>query len=852
MFDFIFKRSAGKSASIPQLAQTPVSDSKAQQVAARQSALVQAEALDGDEPAAVEFILQCQFADARLKAASMVQSRLPMERVLQAMRDTDRRVVKLMQSRLDVLKRQENSEQEALQCIEHARRLMHESRLMPNQVAELDRAWLAIDLQHPALQHVFDQVRSTLRERLAAQTDLQHAMLDMLARLRMLLDDENTAPYTRFAEMAEQAAKAMTQWQVSPEAASLPRHLTVEFAQLHGCVEQRLAFLAQYEDALGQRRDMLERWEASDPAALDIRELKQEWHALPALPEDSAVSLEIRFHVMLQRITALHKPETSAVHAQTQKNGPDIAEILDAMETALQEGALQAAAGHDKTLRAMDVKAERLDGGQAARLAKIRAELGRLHGWARWGGNVSRDELLKAVQSLPTQMLAAPELAKKVSALREHWKSLDASAGPASKELWERFDADCTEAYAPAAAHFRKQAEERHHNLEAARSLIAECSAFIAASHGAEKNAATVDWKEAGNFCMRMRQAWHRLGPIERKQKKQLDAEFAIVMEALSAPLAHQREIEIKRREALIAAVEEIVPNDRAALELLRAQQERWQAYSKAMPLNRKDEQALWQRFRNACDAVFAKRKEFAVAADADRRQHLLAKEALSATLENAVNLPDAAILKTLREAKNEWERIGQVPRASEQRIEARYTAAVNALQQRLNASRQEAMQSDRQLLRNKVRLCRILETAVHGEQEIGADALQQSQSSWEAFSALPGDIERAMQARFSAVWKALQAGDRKYAVQLETNRPVLLQELLRCEILLGIDSPPELSRQRLQLQVEVLQSSLGSGQKRIAHDVQLLRLCALPAVAEQSAAARLDRLIDHMNVVKS
>ena len=54
--------------------------------------------------------------------------------------------------------------------------------------------------------------------------------------------------------------------------------------------------------------------------------------------------------------------------------------------------------------------------------------------------------------------------------------------------------------------------------------------------------------------------------------------------------------------------------NFRHTLDKLRGLQERWQEQAKALPLERKVEQALWQRFRAACDAIFearnAKRKE--------------------------------------------------------------------------------------------------------------------------------------------------------------------------------------------------------------------------------------------------
>src|SRR5207247_2343462 len=188
-----------------------------------------------------------------------------------------------------------------------------------------------------------------------------------------------------------------------------------------------------------------------------------------------------------------------------------------------------------------------------------------------------------------------------------------------------------------------------------AQAMIAELRLFATKSLLAAGGSSAVDWKAVAQYCQNQRQAWQRLGTIERKEKKQLDAEFAQVMRALADPLDNQRKIEIRRREQLIAEAGEIRPDDRAALDTLRALQERWQECAKSLPLDRRDEQALWLRFRSACDAVFARRKEVAQAADVDRQAQLQAKETLCATLEAAVAEPDAVIRKILRESQDAW-----------------------------------------------------------------------------------------------------------------------------------------------------------------------------------------------------
>jgi hypothetical protein len=477
---------------------------------------------------------------------------------------------------------------------------------------------------------------------------------------------------------------------------------------------------------------------------------------------------------------------------------------------------------------------------------------------------VSREELVHAVEGLPAEGLGMSELAKKVGSMRERWKALDGVSGAAPKSLWEKFDAACTAAYAPAAAHFKHLADERHANAAKAQQLVDEANALIArdsaqleAAGGAqvdrEESASgqlphTHDWRTLASSTQRLRQAWARLGTIDRKDKKRLDTAFGKAMDALMAPLDAQRKIEVARREQLIEEVGKLNPLERHTIDTLRRLQESWQGHARALPLERKTEQALWQKFRSACDQVFAKRKEHAHAADHERKSHLHAREAICAALESATFEGDdkavlAAIGKALKEGAAAWHASGIVPRASEQKIDQRYRAAVGALQSQADAIRKRAGAAQANALREKLRLVQAVESALAEAGEIdGADW----GARWQALPALPPEQERTLRSRFEAALKA--AGDgaaarSAYAAQLEDNRQRLLSEVLRLEIMAGIDSGAEFAKDRLKMQVEVLQSSLKSGQKPASHSAQFLALCALPALLDARTASRIEQL---------
>jgi len=845
MFPFNFKRASGKQVVTEKSEPKPTPDNVIRQKAAQAAALYEAQALTGDEAAAVEFILQCHFADARLHAAEHIHSKLMLDRVLQHVRNIDRRVAKLMLARLDVLKHGEDTERNAQSCIEAALRLVQDSQCLPNQVAELDRTWQLIEMPPVALHLSFGEVRIRLGARLEAQAQAQRAALNAIESLRNLNDHAATVCAGAIVDTLDALEREIAAIDKLPEAASLPKHLIGELEHQHAIFRKKRASIEQGAKAASSRDEKLRQWESREPASLKVDAMQRDWQSLGAVGnEEAGIAMQARFDTLVARALELKEAKASVSNEQKRDAQQVFSEALDAMETALDTGAVQAAAEHDKTLRAMDIKPQRLDESQTARLAKARAELGRLQGWAKWGGNVSREELLKAAEDMPQKSLTPLDLSKKVGGLRERWKSLDTSAGPANKELWTRFDAACTAAYAPAAAHFKKLAEERQQHMACAAVLIDEVKQFALRSNCMSADTTVVDWKAVANFCRRMTQSWHRLGAMDRKEKKRLDAEFGQAMQVLTSPLADQSTHEITGREKLIAEVHGMSADDRGVLDALRAIQERWQLQAKAFPLERNEEQALWQRFRSECDAVFAKRKDASAAADAERRKNFQAKELICAALEAAATSAGENGSKALREAKEAWTKVGAGPRATENQIDSRYKSAMSALEKELHTIKLAAIEAESNALRDKLRICREVEAAVM--QSLAADPRQMEKwrDAWQVLPKLPATFERAMRERLDVALIALEKGDASYADTLEKNRAVLLSTLLRCEILFSIDSPPECSRERLKLQVEVLQASLKAGQKSLSPDAQLLQVCALPVNGDGNAMQRLERVI--------
>jgi hypothetical protein len=95
-----------------------------------------------------------------------------------------------------------------------------------------------------------------------------------------------------------------------------------------------------------------------------------------------------------------------------------------------------------------------------------------------------------------------------------------------------------------------------------------------------------------------------------------------------------------------------------------------WKAAGHA---SRKDDDALWARFRGAQDAFFAGRTAASQQTDEEFQANLEVKLGLLARGEALVPVRDlSAARATLRDIQEKWEQAGKVPRADVQRVEGR------------------------------------------------------------------------------------------------------------------------------------------------------------------------------------
>ncbi|BDA65514.1 DUF349 domain-containing protein [Actinomyces capricornis] len=224
------------------------------------------------------------------------------------------------------------------------------------------------------------------------------------------------------------------------------------------------------------------------------------------------------------------------------------------------------------------------------------------------------------------------------------------------------------------------------------RTAIVERAEAIAA-----QDPARTQWKNSGAELRELLETWkeaQRRGPrLDRSSEDGLWKRFSHARTTFDR---HRRqffsELDAKQskvkaaKEALIKRAEELQHSTDWAGTSAKYR-DLMAEWKKAGRASRKEDDALWARFRAAQQVFFDARRAKDEAVDAEFAENLKVKEALVAKAEALLPIKDIkAAKKALRPIQDAWEEAGRVPRSALRRIEGRMRAVEDAIREAENA----------------------------------------------------------------------------------------------------------------------------------------------------------------------
>ena len=805
-----------------------------------------------DEAPLVDLALGAEHAEIRMAAAERVQTLKGLQTLADAAKNKDRGVARLARHRIDAINDRLRQQAEADAITAQLESLAGDSGPIHSAVVGLDRRWQALDMAgDPARLASYAAARQTIQARFDREQETQRSRLQFERKLRAWIEalepalgsaagaaapDALAALHTDLAALREEAqhrgdAAALSQFDQAEQRISL---WELEHQALAGAEALVVAAEQIAAGTSGNNTELLTRWQALDRA---IR----------------TPDLTRRFEAALLMIEQRRLERTKVAKQEASARWQRLQGLLDALEQSLVAGQLRAARASIDEIRMLTTGAGEPPKPCAQRLAGLLAQLAELERWESFGQHNARLQLCERAEVLSAPPTDVPQRALEVQKLRKEWQVLDQQHAGVPKALWKRFDAACEKAYAPAAKYF---AELAARNKEARRRR--EEFTAAATAHALTLLGDIRDWREIERWLRDTDRTWREgdLGSVNPDAWKKLDARLKAALAPLRDALSAARIQAKASRQVLIEEATALASEamERDTPSRIRSIQARWQEQAKAQPLAGRDERALWERFRAACDAVFnarqAKRKEEDVREGENRR----ALEDRCAQLEQlalSADKDDQAIRRGMRDLQEQWKRQSGGSGPALRDLESRFNRAGTAVEAILSARARSREAAVWESLAAKERLCDALDHLVQSGAAGTAESAARSaatQQQWLALPALTAAWEEKMLARRDAALGALSdaAAGGEYLARIERGIESRRRSLLELELLLGLDSPAEFQAQRLALQVNQLKARF-KGAATISADTpgeRLLAWCAQAGVSGEIDRQRCERIL--------
>ena len=317
----------------------------------------------------------------------------------------------------------------------------------------------------------------------------------------------------------------------------------------------------------------------------------------------------------------------------------------------------------------------RLKAVQAALAPRLK-ELRDLDEWQRWANAGVQEELCQRVEAL----MQVDDLAVAARELREaqaRWKEVATAPREQSQALWARFKAASDAVRARCEVYFAGRAEEQSANQARKQALCEQAEAL----------SDSTDWIKTADAIQKLQAEWKAVGPAPRSAEKALWERFHAACDAFFTRRRddlRQRKDEwaanLARKEALCARAEAVADTTEwaAGLEEIKRLQAEWKAVG---PVRRPKAEALWQRFRAACDRFFDRYQhrdqEALAAAEADLEALVAEMEALPPTDGPAGEVPEG-LAPRVEAARKRWSaRLAALPRERAARLGERWSHAL-------------------------------------------------------------------------------------------------------------------------------------------------------------------------------
>jgi hypothetical protein len=316
-------------------------------------------------------------------------------------------------------------------------------------------------------------------------------------------------------------------------------------------------------------------------------------------------------------------------------------------------------------------------------------ELREMDEWKRFANAAVQEELIAKTEALAAKYgFDKPEditledlekAARELHEIQERWKQAAEAPRAQAQALWHRYRQAADPIQAKVREFFAMRAEERKVNLEKKLGLIER----------AEQIADSTDWIKTAEELKKLQAEWQQIGPVPRQDMRATWKRFREACDRFfsrrNADLAQRKETwaeNLAKKEALCTRAEALAAStdwERSAAEVRQLQAE-WKTIG---PVRRNKSEAIWQRFREACDTFFdryKRRDQIELEAKQADRDALAAELEALVPAEGAEPIDPSSLLERVRSLRSRWNQSTPVVRHGADPLSTRFVGALERL----------------------------------------------------------------------------------------------------------------------------------------------------------------------------
>lgn len=277
----------------------------------------------------------------------------------------------------------------------------------------------------------------------------------------------------------------------------------------------------------------------------------------------------------------------------------------------------------------------------------------------------------------------------KLQKLHDEWRETGPVANEYKEALWERFKEASSRINKQHQEHFEALKAEQVHNLELKEGLCVAAEELVAQPLTTLK-----EWNRANDRLLEIQKTWKTIGFAPKKDNNRIYERFRAACDRFFeskrqffAGVKSEMEHNLQLKNEICAQAEALQNSEewKKTTDELIALQARWKQIG---AVSRRHSDAVWKRFRAACDHFFERKAAHFAGVDGEHEENLRRKLALLD--EMAAADVKAGGYEVIKDFQRRWGEIGFVPIKQKNAIQKRYKAAVDALFDALRGSERD------------------------------------------------------------------------------------------------------------------------------------------------------------------